>query len=114
MAVLLESGSRWKRVCLRHCSKGRVISFTKALAREVADYHINVNCVATGPTETPPLWDRFVREKPEILDSVKRATLGKRVGLPEEIASVVLFLASDEAEWMVGQTLSVSGGFVMI
>jgi 2-hydroxycyclohexanecarboxyl-CoA dehydrogenase len=94
-------------------AKGGVISFTKALAREVAEYNINVNCVAPGPTQTP-LWDRFVTEKPEILDNAKDATPLKRVGKPIDIASVVLFLASEEAKWMVGQTLSVSGGFVMI
>jgi 2-hydroxycyclohexanecarboxyl-CoA dehydrogenase len=94
-------------------AKGGIISFTKALAREVAEYNIHVNCVAPGPTQTP-LWDRFVREKPEILDDVRKATPQKRVGKPEDIASAILFLASDEAKWMVGQTLSVSGGFVMI
>jgi NAD(P)-dependent dehydrogenase (short-subunit alcohol dehydrogenase family) len=46
--------------------------------------------------------------------NVIQATPQKRVGKPEEIASAVLFLASDEAVWMTGQTLSVSGGFIMI
>jgi len=82
--------------------------------RGISEYtKINVNCVAPGPTQTP-LWERFVIEKPEILDSVRLATPAKRIGQPEEIAAAVLFLASDEANWMIGQTLSLSGGFVMI
>jgi len=109
-----DSGLSGSSGCVVYsAAKGGVISFTKALAWEVADYNINVNCVAPGPTQTP-LWDRFIREKPEILDNVIQTTPQKRVGKPEEIASAVIFLASDEAEWMTGQTLSVSGGFVMI
>jgi 2-hydroxycyclohexanecarboxyl-CoA dehydrogenase len=109
-----DSGLSGSSGCVVYsAAKGGVISFTKALAREVAQYNVNVNCVAPGPTQTP-LWDRFIREKPKILDNVIQATPQKRVGKPEEIASAVLFLASDEAVWMTGQTLSVSGGFVMI
>jgi 2-hydroxycyclohexanecarboxyl-CoA dehydrogenase len=109
-----DSGLSGSSGCVVYsAAKGGVISFTKALAKEVAQYNINVNCVAPGPTQTP-LWDRFIGQKPEILDNVIQATPQKRVGKPEEIASAVLFLASDEAVWMTGQTLSVSGGFIMI
>lgn len=94
-------------------AKGGVISFTRALASEVAKYHINVNCVCPGSTDTP-LFRLQEQESPEQTKKITAAVPLGRLGRPEEIASVVLFLASDEAEWMVGQTLSASGGMVMI
>lgn len=94
-------------------TKAGVIGFTRALAREVVSFNINVNCVAPGPTDTP-LWKRAVQERPDLTDTIKATVPMGRAGLPEEVAASVLFLASDEAGWMVGQTLSASGGFVML
>jgi len=109
-----DSGLNGSSGCVVYsAAKAGVIGFTKALAREMSEYGINVNCVAPGPTQTP-LWERFVREKPEILDSARLATPAKRIGQPEEIAAAVLFLASDEANWMIGQTLGVNGGLFML
>lgn len=91
--------------------KGGIIAFTKALALEVAPYNINVNCVSPGPVETPGLKKVFTGEAREHVTDI--VPLG-RVGLPEEVASAVLYLASDEAAFITGQTLAVDGGATMV
>ena len=91
--------------------KGGIIAFTKALALEVAPYNINVNCVSPGPIDTPGLKKVFTGEaRKHVADIVP---LG-RVGLPEEVASAVLYLASDDAAFITGQTLAVDGGATMV
>jgi 2-hydroxycyclohexanecarboxyl-CoA dehydrogenase len=91
-------------------AKGGLISFTKGLAREMARYQINVNSVCPGPTETPMLM-----ALPENhLEAFRKAIPLKRFAQPGEIASAVLFFASDHANYITGQTLSVSGGLAMV
>ncbi|MEN8159816.1 MAG: SDR family oxidoreductase, partial [Myxococcota bacterium] len=93
-------------------TKGGVIAFSKALAREVARHGITVNCVCPGPTDTALL--EQVREYDEKLHaSLARAIPLRRLGKPEDIAAAVAFLASDAAAYITGQTLSVSGGLTM-
>jgi 2-hydroxycyclohexanecarboxyl-CoA dehydrogenase len=96
-------------------TKGAVIAFSKALAREMARHRITVNVVCPGLTETPLLQSlRDQSPKMEkILEAVTRATPLGRVATPEEIAGAVGFFASPEAEFITGQTLSVSGGLTM-
>jgi 2-hydroxycyclohexanecarboxyl-CoA dehydrogenase len=91
--------------------KGGIIAFTKALAHELAQYRINVNCVCPGPIETPGLKRVFSDQN---IGQVTAIVPLKRLGLPEEIASAVLYLASDEAAFITGQALSVDGGATMI
>lgn len=87
-------------------AKGGLIAFTKSLAREVARYSINVNCVCPGPTDTPMLATR-----PEkIREAFLKAIAFRRFAKPEEIADAVLFFASPGADYITGQVLSVSGG----
>ena len=87
-------------------AKGGVIAFTKSLAREVARYAINVNCVCPGPTDTPMLASR-----PEKLrEAFIKAIPFHRFARPEEIADAVLFFASARSDYITGQVLSVSGG----
>jgi len=94
-------------------AKGGVIAFTKALARELARYSVNVNCVCPGPTETPML-DIFEGERgKQIIESMVKAVPFRRLAQPDEIAAAVAFLASDDAGYITGQTLSVSGGLTM-
>ena len=94
-------------------SKGGVIAFGKALAREVARHQITVNTVCPGPTETA-LLDQVVAYNPKIIEATVRAIPLRRVARPEEIAGVVAFLASDAASYLTGQTISVSGGLTMV
>jgi 2-hydroxycyclohexanecarboxyl-CoA dehydrogenase len=93
-------------------SKGGVIAFTKTLAREVARHGINVNCVCPGPTDTA-LLDQVAQASPKLYDSLAKAIPLRRLGQPADIAAAVAFLASDEASFITGQALSVSGGLTM-
>jgi 2-hydroxycyclohexanecarboxyl-CoA dehydrogenase len=90
-------------------AKGAVIAFTKGLAREVARYGINVNCVAPGLVDTPLL--AGMPEK--LIAAIVRSIPLRRTGVPEEIAAAICFLASDDAAYITGQTLSVNGGLNM-
>jgi 2-hydroxycyclohexanecarboxyl-CoA dehydrogenase len=93
-------------------TKGGVIAFTKTLAREVARHGITVNCVCPGPTDTALL--EQVRAYDEKLHaSLARAIPLRRLGRPEDVAAAVVFLAGDDAGYITGQTLSVSGGLTM-
>ena len=87
-------------------AKGGVIAFTKSLAREVARYAINVNCVCPGPTDTPMLQSRPDKLK----DAFIRAIPFKRFARPQEIADAIVFFASARSDYVTGQVLSVSGG----
>jgi len=87
-------------------AKGGVIAFTKSLAREVARYSINVNCVCPGPTDTPMLQSRPEKLKEAFI----RAIPFKRFAKPQEIADAILFFASSRSDYITGQVLSVSGG----
>lgn len=91
-------------------TKGGVIAFTKSLARELARYTINVNCVCPGPTDTP----LFHKHSDKMQDALVRAIPFRRLARPEEIADAVAFFASDRASFITGQVLSVSGGLTMV
>jgi 3-oxoacyl-[acyl-carrier protein] reductase len=89
-------------------TKGGVISFTKALAREVGPFNIHVNAVAPGLIESD-IVSRMPKEKVEAI--TKSSSLG-RIGRPEEVAQAVLFLASANSDYITGQTIIVDGGIV--
>ena len=96
-------------------AKGGVISFTKTIAREVARNGITANVVCPGPTATP-LLDEIVDASDDgekVIGAMARAVPMKRLGQPGEVASAVAYLASEEAGFVTGQTLSVSGGLTM-
>jgi 2-hydroxycyclohexanecarboxyl-CoA dehydrogenase len=96
-------------------SKGAVIAFSKALAREVARYHVTVNVVCPGLTDTPLLAGIRAEStrNEKVLDAVSRAIPLGRIATPEDVAGAVVYLASPAAEYVTGQTLSVSGGLTM-
>lgn len=91
-------------------SKGAVISFTKALARETARYGIKCNCVAPGPTDTPLF---TVAMDVKLRESLVKAIPLRRMASPFEVANTILFFASPAADYITGQVLSVSGGLTM-
>lgn len=90
-------------------SKGAIIAFTKALAKELGPNGINVNAVAPGFIQTD--MTKYVTEeiRQEIMDN---SALG-RLGTPEDVASVVLFLASEKSEFITGQVIGVDGGWLL-
>ncbi len=96
-------------------AKGGVISFTKTLAREVARHGVTANVVCPGPTDTP-LLEGIVAASDngeKVINAMARAVPMKRIGQPAEVASAVLYFASEDAAFVTGQTLSVSGGLTM-
>jgi 2-hydroxycyclohexanecarboxyl-CoA dehydrogenase len=97
-------------------AKGGVIAFTKVMAREGARFKINVNGIAPGPIETPLLMQALelgeIGEK--IVETMKAGTQLRRLGSPDEVAAAVAFLASDDASYVTGEILGVSGGMGMV
>jgi 2-hydroxycyclohexanecarboxyl-CoA dehydrogenase len=90
-------------------AKGGLIAFTKSLARELARYQINVNCVSPGPTDTP----LFQRQPERMKEALTRAIPFRRIAQPIEIAQAVMFFLSPRSDYITGQVLSVSGGLTM-
>jgi 2-hydroxycyclohexanecarboxyl-CoA dehydrogenase len=91
--------------------KGGIIAFMKTLAREHARQGITFNSVCPGPTDTP-LLDSF-DESGRLAQALERAIPMRRLGRPEDFPGIVAFLLSDEASFITGQTVSVSGGLSM-
>jgi len=94
-------------------AKGGVIAFTKATAREMARHQVNANCVCPGPTDTA-LFASMGGDNPKLREALTKAIPFRRLAQPEDLANVVSFLASDEANFVTGQTVSVSGGLTMV
>ena len=95
--------------------KGATIAFGKALARELARSHITINTICPGPTDTPAM-DAFVgtgEQGQKIRDAMVRSVPLGRIGQPDDYPGLVVFLASDDAAFITGQTISVSGGLTM-
>ena len=87
-------------------AKGGIIAFTKALAKEVARYGINVNCISPGIIGSP----RVRGMNKDMVQQWEEGIPLGRLGEPEEVASVVLFLSSDEASYITGENITVAGG----
>ncbi len=96
-------------------AKGAVIAFTKTIAREAARKGITANTVCPGPTDTPLLKGIVdsADDGSKVINAMTRAVPMKRLAQPHEIAAAVAFFASEEAGFITGQTLSVSGGLTM-
>jgi 2-hydroxycyclohexanecarboxyl-CoA dehydrogenase len=97
-------------------AKAGVIGFTRAIARESSRFGVRVNAVAPGPIDTP-LLNAAPEQLGEIGERLKAgmiaATSMRRIGRPEEVAATIAFLASDDASYVTGQTINVSGGLSM-
>jgi len=97
-------------------AKAGVIGFTKAIAREAARYGVTANAIAPGPIETPLLMGakEFGEIGEKVIETMRASTQMGRLGQPEEVAAAVAFLASDDASYVTGETLGVSGGLGMV
>jgi len=95
--------------------KGGLIALTKTLAREMARHNIVLNTVCPGPTDGPSMGNFFDGggDSHQILERMLKNIPLRRIGKPEDVAAIVAFLASDEASFITGQTISVSGGLTM-
>ena len=94
-------------------AKAGIIGISKTLAREMARHQINVNVVCPGPTETQ-LLDDVTDGRPNLREAFVKAVPFRRLGQPDDIAGAVAYLVSDDASYVTGQTLSVSGGLTMM
>ena len=88
-------------------SKAGVIGFSRALARELGDWNITVNCITPGYTKTEIPRETTTSEQEKAIISHQCI---KRVGVPKDLLGIVVFLASDESDFMSGQTVNVDGG----
>ena len=98
-------------------AKAGVIGFTKTIAREAARYGVTCNAVAPGPIDTPMLMGapkQLGKLGDKVVETMIGSTALRRLGQPDEVAAVIAFLASDDASYVTGQTLAVSGGLAMI
>jgi 2-hydroxycyclohexanecarboxyl-CoA dehydrogenase len=97
-------------------AKGGVIAFMKVIARENARFGITANSIAPGPIETPLLMGatQFGEIGEKIIETMKAGTQMRRLGTPDEVAAAVAFLSSDDASYVTGETLGVSGGLGMV
>jgi NAD(P)-dependent dehydrogenase (short-subunit alcohol dehydrogenase family) len=96
----------WPGIAHYAASKGGVLSFTRSVAREVIEQGIRVNCVAPGGVDTPMMRDKPAGFNPGAVSLPPIA----RVASAEEIAAVFAFLASDDASYLVGETINANGG----
>jgi 2-hydroxycyclohexanecarboxyl-CoA dehydrogenase len=96
-------------------AKGAIVAFTKSIARETARSGVTANAVCPGPTRTPLLEGMAAESEAgeKLIAALERSVPMRRLGEPEDVASAVVFLASDAAGFITGQTLSVSGGLTM-
>ena len=88
----------------------------KVIARENGRYGITANSIAPGPIETPLLMGakQFGEMGEKIIETMRSSTQMRRLGTPDEVAAAVAFLASDDASYVTGETLGVSGGLGMV
>ncbi len=115
--VASEAGRVGSQVAVVYsATKGAVIAFTKALAKETARRGVRVNAVAPGPIDTPmmhaakqlgEIGERFVQ-------GMVMSTAMRRPGQPDEVAATIAYLASDDASFVTGETIGVSGGLGMM
>jgi len=106
-SILAKTG--YKDAGVYSATKGGVISLSKSCAAELAKQNIRVNCVLPGLIQTPMSADADVA----MVEGYKKITPLGRLGRPEEVAEVIVFLLSDRSSYMVGACVEVSGGYAM-
>jgi NAD(P)-dependent dehydrogenase (short-subunit alcohol dehydrogenase family) len=114
-----KSGKTGSALMSHYCAaKGAIISFTQALAYELADYNINVNCVCPGITDNSGVWSvvsagytvNLNMPKDEVVKKFTGKIPLKRLATVEDVASVTAFLVSPGADYMTGQAINITGG----
>ncbi|RYE43535.1 MAG: glucose 1-dehydrogenase [Hyphomicrobiales bacterium] len=95
-------------------AKGGLVAFSKSIAAEVAKTNVTVNVVSPGPVDTPMMSESQGEYWEKVRSYLERAIPIGRVGVPTDVAAAVAFFASDAAEYVTGQTLSISGGLTML
>ena len=96
---------------IHYCaSKGGIVAMTEALALELAPFNIRVNAVSPGAIDTPMI--ESTKVNPQAMESTLARVPMHRVGKPEEVSKLVLFLASDDSSYMTGSTIVVDGGYL--
>lgn len=90
-------------------SKAAVVTLTRALAKDLAEYGIRVNAVSPGTIDTP-FHDNIKKTNPALFESWKNNILMKRFGQPSEVASVIKFLCSQDASFLTGEIIQINGG----
>lgn len=90
-------------------AKGAIVTLTRALAKDLAEYGIRVNAVAPGTIDTP-FHQATKASNPQLFESWKNNILLKRFGQPEEVARVIEFLVSDQASFITGEVVQINGG----
>jgi 3-oxoacyl-[acyl-carrier protein] reductase len=102
------------RASIYSMAKAGIVGFSKALAREVAQHRITVNCVSPGATETESSAAWLARAREQVSAEYPLAAGMGRLGQPADIGQAVLYFASDWGDWVTGQVLSVNGGHQMV
>ena len=92
-------------------AKGAIVAFTKALAKELAPHGVRVNCVSPGLIGDTAFHGRFTA--PDAFQAAAKSVLLGRAGTPDEVASVVAFLASSDSSFLTGETIEINGGMYM-
>ncbi|MDR0725247.1 MAG: SDR family oxidoreductase [Prevotellaceae bacterium] len=114
-----KSGKTGSALMSHYCAaKGAIISFTQALAYELADYNINVNCVCPGITDNSGVWANvsagytvnLQMPKDEVVKKFTAKIPLKRLATVQDVAAVTAFLASSGADYMTGQAINITGG----
>lgn len=110
---IINQSSAGAQMPMNHCgvTKLGVQGLTVGFARNLGKHNITVNCIAPGPTSTEATAGHYTDE--QLNQIISRFCVIQRPGTPTDMASALLFLASDESDWVTGQVLHVDGGFVM-
>jgi len=98
-----------------HCAaKAGIIAISRVMALELASLNIQVNVIAPGPTETIPFSSPFYSQHPEVLKRIEERTPAGRIGHPEDHTGLMVFLASEESNWITGQVILSDGGLGLV